>query len=94
VLAEEWHTAHAVIHLDWLLRRSGLRDRAVLVWTANNWFGFDGVDWPRLSSAARIATVSHYMRRCMEPLGVDPIVIHAARTRAAAGISTMRGELG
>ena len=75
VLAEEWHTAHAVIHLDWLLRRSGLRDRAVLVWTANNWFGFDRVDWPRLSSAARIATVSHYMRRCMLPLGVDPIVI-------------------
>ena len=21
VLAEEWHTAHAVLHLDWLLRR-------------------------------------------------------------------------
>jgi glycosyltransferase involved in cell wall biosynthesis len=75
VLAEEWHTAHAAIHLDWLLRQAGLRERAVLVWTANNWFGFERVDWPRLSAATQIATVSHYMRRCMDPLGVDPIVI-------------------
>jgi glycosyltransferase involved in cell wall biosynthesis len=75
VLAEEWHTAHAAIHLDWLLRRAGLRERAVMVWTANNWFGFERVDWPRLSAASQIATVSHYMRRCMLPLGVDPIVI-------------------
>src|SRR5690606_38963050 len=26
VLAEEWHTAHAVLHLDWLLHRVGIRD--------------------------------------------------------------------
>src|SRR5262245_24851424 len=28
ILAEEWHTANAVLHLDWLLRRAGLRPRA------------------------------------------------------------------
>jgi glycosyltransferase involved in cell wall biosynthesis len=75
VLAEEWHTAHAVIHLDWLLRRAGLRERAILVWTANNLFGFDRIDWARLSAASHVATVSRYMRGCMQALGVDPIVI-------------------
>ena len=75
ILAEEWHTAHAAIHLDWLLRRAGLRERAMLVWTANNLFGFDRIDWPRLSAASHVATVSRYMRGCMQALGVDPIVI-------------------
>ena len=40
VLAEEWHTVHAVLHLDWLLRREGLRDRVAIFWNANNTFGF------------------------------------------------------
>jgi glycosyltransferase involved in cell wall biosynthesis len=75
ILAEEWHTAHAAIHLDWLMRRAGLRERAMLIWTANNWFGFDRIDWPRLSGATHVATVSRYMRGCMQALGVDPIVI-------------------
>jgi len=75
VLAEEWHTSHAAIHLDWLLKQSGLRERTSLFWTANNLFGFERIDWPRLASATQIATVSHYMRRCMEPLGVDALVI-------------------
>jgi glycosyltransferase involved in cell wall biosynthesis len=75
ILAEEWHTAHAAIHLDWLLRRAGLRDRAMIVWTANNLFGFDRIDWGRLSAATHIATVSRYMRGCMQSVGIDPIVI-------------------
>ncbi len=75
ILAEEWQTAHAAIHLDWLLRRAGLRERAMLIWTANNLFGFDRIDWPRLSAASHVATVSRYMRGCMQALGVDPIVI-------------------
>ena len=75
ILAEEWHTAHAAIHLDWLLRRAGLRERAMFVWTANNLFGFDRIDWPRLSAASHVATVSRYMRGRMQALGVDPMVI-------------------
>jgi glycosyltransferase involved in cell wall biosynthesis len=75
VLAEEWHTAHAAIHLDWLLRRAGLRERVVMLWTANNLFGFERIEWTRLAQAAQIATVSQYMRRCMQPLGVSPLVI-------------------
>jgi glycosyltransferase involved in cell wall biosynthesis len=75
VLAEEWHTVHAVLHLDWLLRREGLRDRVALLWNANNTFGFEGIDWERLARAATITTVSRYMRQRMWSLGVDPIVI-------------------
>ena len=75
VLAEEWHTVHAVLHLDWLLRREGLRDRVAILWNANNTFGFEGIDWERLSRAATLTTVSRYMRQKMWPLGVDPIVI-------------------
>jgi glycosyltransferase involved in cell wall biosynthesis len=75
VLAEEWHTAGAVLHLDWLLRARNLRDRVSLFWNANNTFGFERIDWPRLASAARITTVSRYMKHGMWRLGVDPLVI-------------------
>jgi len=75
VLAEEWHTVDAVLHLDWLLRRHGLRDRVAVMWTANNVFGFEHIDWGRLNEAAAIATISRYMRHRMLPLGVDPLVV-------------------
>ena len=45
VLAEEWHTANAVLHLDRLLRQDGLRERASILWNANNMFGFERIDW-------------------------------------------------
>jgi glycosyltransferase involved in cell wall biosynthesis len=75
VLAEEWHTVDAVLHLDWLLRRAGLRDRVAILWNANNSFGFGSIDWQRLSRAARVTTVSRYMKQRMWPLGVDPVVV-------------------
>jgi len=75
VLAEEWQTADAVLHLDWLLRGAGLRDAVAVFWNANNTFGFDRVDWRRLARAATITTVSRYMRYTMWSLGVDPVVI-------------------
>src|SRR5262249_3360959 len=74
-VAEEWETADVVLHLDWLLRRAALRDRVTVLWNANNGFGFDRVDWPRLSQAAVLTTVSRYMKHAMRPLGVNPIVI-------------------
>jgi hypothetical protein len=40
ILAEEWHTVHAVLHLDGLLRAARLRDRVRIFWNANNMFGF------------------------------------------------------
>jgi glycosyltransferase involved in cell wall biosynthesis len=75
ILAEEWHTVHAVLHLDWLLRTSGLRDRCAILWNANNTFAFDRIDWARLRQAAVITTVSRYMKQLMWGLGVDPLVL-------------------
>lgn len=75
VLAEEWHTANAVLHLDSLLRRTDQRDAVPIFWTANNVFGFDRIDWRRLDQAAVIATVSRYMRERMRPLGVNALVL-------------------
>jgi glycosyltransferase involved in cell wall biosynthesis len=75
VLAEEWHTAPAVLHLDALLREAGLRERVTLLWNANNTFGFERIDWPRLNAAATIVTVSRYMKHRMRAYGVDPVVI-------------------
>ena len=75
VLAEEWHTVDAVFHLDWLLARAGLRQRVAMLWNANNTFGFESIDWRRLSRTARITTVSRYMKQRMWPVGVDPMVV-------------------
>jgi glycosyltransferase involved in cell wall biosynthesis len=75
ILAEEWQTVHAVLHLDFLLRRDGLRDLVTIFWNANNTFGFDEIDWGRLSKAAFITTVSRYMKHEMRAWGLDPIVI-------------------
>ncbi len=75
VLAEEWHTAHAVLHLDWLAKRAGIRNKVSMLWNANNTFGFHAIDWPSLAGASTITTVSRYMKYRMHPLGVDPLVI-------------------
>jgi glycosyltransferase involved in cell wall biosynthesis len=75
VMAEEWHTVHTVLHLNWLLEGAGIRDRVTILWNANNTFGFDRIDWPRLEQSAVITTVSRYMKHQMRPLGVDPLVV-------------------
>ncbi len=75
VMAEEWHTAEAVLHLDGLLRAAGVRDRVCILWNANNLFGFERIDWSGLRRAAAITTVSRYMKHRMWALGVDPIAI-------------------
>jgi len=75
VLAEEWHTVGAVLHLHALLESARLRDRVTILWNANNTFGFEHVDWTRLGAAAHVTTVSRYMKQRMWPFGVDPAVI-------------------
>lgn len=75
VMAEEWHTVHTVVHLHWLLEEAGIRDRVTVLWNANNTFGFDRIDWPRLKAAAAITTVSRYMKHQMAPLGLDALVV-------------------
>jgi glycosyltransferase involved in cell wall biosynthesis len=75
ILAEEWQTVGAVLHLDRLLRESCLRDRVTILWNANNTFGFAGIDWRALRGAARITTVSRYMKHRMRESGIDALVI-------------------
>jgi glycosyltransferase involved in cell wall biosynthesis len=75
VLAEEWQTVDAVLHLDWLLRQANLRSQVALLWNANNTFSFDRIDWGRLREAAILTTVSRYMKHLMQDLGVNALVI-------------------
>ena len=75
VLAEEKHGVATVFQLDWLLRRAGLRERVAIFWHTSSAFGFDRVDAERLASAATITTVSRCMRRQLQGLGVDSVVI-------------------
>jgi glycosyltransferase involved in cell wall biosynthesis len=75
VLAEEWHTVNAVLHLDELLRRRWLRQRVSILWNANNIFGFESIDWRALRKAAVITTVSRYMKHVMGGFGTQAVVI-------------------
>jgi glycosyltransferase involved in cell wall biosynthesis len=75
VLAEEWHTAEAVSRLSDCLKKRGMRDRVVMLWNANNTYGFDLVDWSRLNDSAAITTVSRYMKHIMWGMGLNPLVI-------------------
>jgi glycosyltransferase involved in cell wall biosynthesis len=53
----------------------GLRGRAVLMWNANNLFGFHRINWGRLSFVSTITTVSKYMKHRMWAYGQNPLVI-------------------
>jgi glycosyltransferase involved in cell wall biosynthesis len=75
ILAEEWHAAYSSCQISDRLWVSGLRDKAVILWNANNVMGFDRIDWERLSYCAQITTVSRYMKHIMWERGVNPLVI-------------------
>lgn len=99
ILAEEWQTVDAVLHLDWLLRQADLRDRVTILWNANNTFSFERISWTQLACAAVITTVSRYMRQLMLPLGVEPLVIpnglsaDALRPPDRAAVTEFRSRL-
>jgi glycosyltransferase involved in cell wall biosynthesis len=75
VLCEEWHTAWFTKALSDRLHEVGLRQNAVLLWNANNTFGFQAIDWPILDFVSSITTVSKYMKHLMWPHHVNPVVI-------------------
>ncbi len=88
VIAEDWQTAPAAIALDAILRRRALRDRSVITWNANNTYGFDRIDWQALSRAARITTVSRYMKFELRAHGVEALVVpNGVPERLLAGAS-------
>lgn len=109
VLTEEWQLADTCIGISDALWRSGLRDRAVLLWNANNVYGFERIDWQRLAFVAALTTVSRYMKHRMQPFGVDPMVVPngipsealapvdeaaVARIRSAAGTPCLAFKIG
>ncbi|MGD9705887.1 MAG: glycosyltransferase family 4 protein [Acidimicrobiia bacterium] len=75
VLAEDWHTAWPLIALHDELVRRGLRSAARLVWTANNRFGFERIDFSRLARSATLVTISRAMKHLMWQYGVNPLVV-------------------
>ncbi|HVC03636.1 MAG TPA: glycosyltransferase family 4 protein [Candidatus Acidoferrales bacterium] len=75
VLCEEWHTAWFCKSLSDRLHALDLRKHTVLLWNANNTFGFEAIDWPILDFVAAITTVSKYMKHLMWPYDVNPVVI-------------------
>jgi glycosyltransferase involved in cell wall biosynthesis len=83
ILAEEWHTTQAILHLDWLLRGIDRRKSVTVLWNANNTFGFHRIDWRRLRDVAIITTVSRYMKSLLQRFGVEAIVIPNGLTEEA-----------
>lgn len=75
VLAEDWQTSWAVIELDRQLRERGLREGTAILWNANNTYGFDAIDWPGLLRAARVTTVSRYMKFELAARGIEALVV-------------------
>lgn len=75
LLFEEWQTASWAKPTFELLVDRGAGDQCLLVWNANNQFGFEDMDWVGLEQAAAITTISRHMRLLVSGYGVDPIVI-------------------
>jgi len=75
ILGEEWHTAEAMCCISDILYYSGFRDMALMFWNANNTYGFERIDWQRLSLTTTITTVSKYMKQIMRKMRINPLVI-------------------
>ena len=75
VLGEEWHTAASMNLISDSLYYRGLRDRVVILWNANNTFGFERINWGALAFATTMTTVSRYMKFKMWESGQNPMVI-------------------
>lgn len=75
ILIEEWQLAKTAIALDRKLRESRIRKSAVMLWNANNTYGFEQIDWVGLLGAATITTVSKFMKFEMRQRGVNALVI-------------------
>ena len=75
ILGEEWHTSWSMRLISDALYYRGIRDRVVMLWNANNTYGFDRIEWAALNLASTVTTVSRYMKFRMWEWGQNPIVI-------------------
>jgi glycosyltransferase involved in cell wall biosynthesis len=83
VMGEEWHTSWSMNLVSDALYYRGLRDRVVMLWNANNTFGFHRIDWGLLAQASTITTVSRYMKFKLWDRGLNPMVIPNGIPRAS-----------
>jgi glycosyltransferase involved in cell wall biosynthesis len=83
VLGEEWHTSWSMNLISDSLYYRALRDRVVILWNANNTYGFHRMNWSALALASTITTVSRYMKFKMWERGHNPIVIPNGIPRAS-----------
>ena len=75
VLGEDWHTAGAMSRIGELLKEQDLEKNALLYWNANNVFGFETIDFPRLARNTQLLTISRYMKERMKGLKLETLVI-------------------
>lgn len=75
IMAEEWQTTQAVCNIVDQIRSQGLDEKVTVLWNANNTYGFDQIDWPRLGQAATLTTVSRYMKWIMRQMDLNPLVV-------------------
>lgn len=75
VIAEEWQTASVAVELDRMLRARDLRSSVALLWNANNTYGFERIVWNKLRRAARITTVSKFMKHILSRMNVEALLI-------------------
>jgi glycosyltransferase involved in cell wall biosynthesis len=75
VITEEWQTAPVAIELDRMLRARNLRSSVALLWNANNTYGFERIAWDELRRAARITTVSKFMKYILHGMNIESLVI-------------------
>lgn len=75
LLFEDWQTAECACRVSEALDTLSVHDRARLAWNANNIYGFERIDWPRLAAGVTITTVSRYMRSIIRAIGFDARVI-------------------
>lgn len=100
VLSEEWQAAEFACRLSDAAAARGVRDRAVLVWNANNPYAFDRIDWPRLAATNMVTAVSRYMRSILRAQGVDALVIpngipgRLLRARSRRRVARLRQSAG
>lgn len=89
LMGEDWQTVQAMLHASYLFSQwtdaqgAPLQRHVIPVWTANNIFGFEGIDFSALTRAAAVMTVSRYMKHQMWPYGVNPLVVPNGITPAS-----------
>ena len=75
IMGEEWHTSETMCVLHERLIENNLRHAVIMLWNANNIFGFEQINWQCLQEAAYITAVSRYMKLRMWEYGLNPLII-------------------